>query len=62
MYNSQAELGTANEAIANRNTALQDAVYALRSETQAAFDESKELQARWTQLDREQKEVYQVHP
>lgn len=60
IYKSHAELGTANEAIAQRNLALQDAVYALRSDTQAAFDDSKQLQAKWLQLEREQKEVFQV--
>lgn len=39
---------------------MQDDLYRLRSETQAAFDEAQMLQARWRELDREQKELYQV--
>jgi hypothetical protein len=82
LYQSQAELGLANETIASalasstfsscpshakmpdQNIALQDALYKLRSETKDAFDEAKALEARWTELQREQKEVYQVlhHP
>jgi hypothetical protein len=82
LYQSQTELGLANETIASaltsstfgsypshaktldQNLALQDALYRLRSETKDAFDEAKSLEARWTELQREQKEVYQVlhHP
>jgi len=43
-----------------QNLALQDELYKLRSETKDAFDEAKALEARWTELQREQKEVYQV--
>ena len=39
---------------------MQDGLYRLRSETQAAFDEAKSLEARWKNLEREQKDVYQV--
>jgi len=59
MFQGQSELGMANESIAKRNLALQDDLYRLRSETQAAFDEARGLQARWKELDREQKELYQ---
>ncbi|KDQ19774.1 hypothetical protein BOTBODRAFT_152274 [Botryobasidium botryosum FD-172 SS1] len=60
MFQGQSELGMANESIARRNLALQDDLYRLRSETQAAFDEAQMLQARWRELDREQKELYQA--
>ena len=78
LYQSQGELGLANETIASalasstfgsylshaktsdQNLALQDELYRLRSETKNAFDEAKALEARWTELQREQKEVYQV--
>jgi ESCRT-I complex subunit VPS37 len=43
-----------------QNLALQDELYKLRTETKDAFDEAKALEARWTELQREQKEVYQV--
>lgn len=39
---------------------LQDSLYRLRAETKDAFDEAKALEARWKDLEREQKEVYQV--
>ncbi|KAI0304265.1 hypothetical protein B0F90DRAFT_1704109 [Multifurca ochricompacta] len=57
---SQADLGFANETIANQNLTLQDELYRLRSETKDAFDEAKSLEARWVDLQREQREVYQV--
>ena len=44
----------------DQSLALQDELYNLRSETKDAFDEAKALEARWTELQREQKEVYQV--
>ena len=44
----------------DQNLALQDELYRLRSEARGAFDEAKALGARWTELQREQKEVYQV--
>jgi len=59
MFQGQSELGMANESIAKRNLALQDDLYRMRSETQDAFDEARSLQARWRELDREQKELYQ---
>ena len=43
-----------------QNLALQDELYKLRTETKDAFDEAKASEARWTELQREQKEVYQV--
>ena len=42
------------------NLALQQRLYDLRSETKDAFDEAKRLEARWKELEKEQKEVYQV--
>ncbi|KAJ7695659.1 hypothetical protein B0H17DRAFT_1055072 [Mycena rosella] len=59
MYQSQAELGMANESIAKHNLALQEPLYRLRAETQEAFDDAKNLEARWKDVDREQREVYQ---
>ncbi|KAJ6477337.1 hypothetical protein C8R47DRAFT_646575 [Mycena vitilis] len=59
MYQSQAELGMANESIAKHNLALQEPLYKLRAETQAAFDDAKNLEARWKDVEREQREVYQ---
>ncbi|KAI0043181.1 hypothetical protein FA95DRAFT_1499005 [Auriscalpium vulgare] len=59
LYQGQAELGNANESIANHNLALQDDLYRLRSETKDAFEEAKNLEARWAELQKEQKEVYQ---
>jgi hypothetical protein len=44
----------------DQNLALQNDLYRLRSETKDAFDEAKALEARWAELQREQKEVYQV--
>ena len=44
----------------DQNLALQEGLYRLRSETKDAFDEATALGARWTELQREQKEVYQV--
>ena len=48
--------------IAENNLALQSDLYQLRSETKDAFDEAKSLQARWKELEKEQREVYQVCP
>jgi len=59
LYESQGELGLANESIAQTNLNLQDSLYALREDTKAAFDEAKALEARWKEIDREQKELYQ---
>ncbi|KAF8133774.1 hypothetical protein EV363DRAFT_933467 [Boletus edulis] len=59
LYQSQTELGMANEAIAQSNLALQDRLYQLRSDTKDAFDEAKSLEVRWKEVEREQKEVYQ---
>ena len=44
----------------DNNLALQQRLYELRSETKEAFDEAKRLEARWKELEKEQKEVYQV--
>jgi len=76
LYRAQAELGMANEAIARmldlldcmspthlsseNNLSFQQQLYDLRSETKAAFDDAKALEARWKELEKEQKEVYQV--
>ncbi|KAE9391029.1 hypothetical protein BT96DRAFT_832585 [Gymnopus androsaceus JB14] len=59
MYAAQAELGNANESIANNNLASQERLYRLRSETQDAFNEAKLLEARWKELEKEQRDVYQ---
>ncbi|KAI0087832.1 hypothetical protein BDY19DRAFT_1010730 [Irpex rosettiformis] len=59
LYQRQAELGLANESIAKNNIALQDSLYQLRNDTKQAFDQAKQLEARWKELEREQKEVYQ---
>ncbi|ETW81694.1 hypothetical protein HETIRDRAFT_318186 [Heterobasidion irregulare TC 32-1] len=59
LYRAQAELGLANESIAKQNLSVQDEVYRMRSETKDAFDEAKALEARWAELEREQKEVFQ---
>ncbi|KAF7365107.1 Vacuolar protein-sorting-associated protein 37 1 [Mycena venus] len=59
MYQSQAELGMANESIAKHNFELQEPLYRLRTETQEAFDDAKNLEARWKDVEREQREVYQ---
>ena len=42
------------------NLALQQRLYDLRTETKDAFDEAKSLETRWKELDKEQKEVFQV--
>lgn len=39
---------------------LQESLYRLRGETQDAFNEAKALEGRWKELEREQREVYQV--
>ncbi|KAG6326405.1 hypothetical protein ID866_12684, partial [Astraeus odoratus] len=41
------------------NLSLQDSLYQLRSEAKEAFDEAKALEARWKEVEREQKELYQ---
>ncbi|TFY83105.1 hypothetical protein EWM64_g912 [Hericium alpestre] len=60
LYQGQAELGLANESIAKQNLAMQEDLYKLRAETKDAFDEAKALEARWAELEREQKEAYQA--
>ena len=42
------------------NLALQESLYKLRSDTKDAFDEAKRLEARWKEIEREQRELYQV--
>ncbi|KAF7291553.1 Phosphatidylglycerol specific phospholipase C [Mycena chlorophos] len=59
LYQSQAELGMANESIAKRNLSLQEPLYKLRAETKEAFDDAKDLEARWKVVERDQREVYQ---
>ncbi|KAJ3561749.1 hypothetical protein NP233_g10004 [Leucocoprinus birnbaumii] len=59
LYKSQAELGYANETIAQNNLTLQQQLYNLRSETKDAFDDAKRLEARWKELEKEQRDVYQ---
>jgi len=48
-----------DDSLANALT-LQDTLYTLRSETQDAFDEAKSLEVRWKELEKEQRDVYQV--
>ncbi|OSX57254.1 hypothetical protein POSPLADRAFT_1157774 [Postia placenta MAD-698-R-SB12] len=59
LYRAQAELGNANETIAKNNLALQESLYQLRSETEEAFNEARDLEAKWKEVEKEQKEVYQ---
>jgi len=59
LYQSQTELGMANAAIAQTNLSLQDRLYQLRSETKDAFDQAKSREARWKEVEREQKDAYQ---
>jgi hypothetical protein len=42
------------------NLSLQNDLYKLRSDTKTVFDEAKALEARWAELQREQKDLYQV--
>ena len=42
------------------NLTYQDDLYKLRSETQEAFERAKSLEARWKEIEKEQREVYQV--
>ncbi|TFK52593.1 hypothetical protein OE88DRAFT_1734565 [Heliocybe sulcata] len=59
LYQAQAELGSANETIAKNNLALQESLYKLRSDTKAAFDDARALEARSKELEREQRDMYQ---
>ncbi|KAF7314442.1 Vacuolar protein-sorting-associated protein 37 1 [Mycena kentingensis (nom. inval.)] len=59
MYQTQAELGMANESLAKRNLSLQEPLYKLRAETKEAFEDAKNLEARWKAVERDQREVYQ---
>lgn len=59
LMQAQSELGMANQSIAENNLSLQPQLYALRAETQKAFDEAKALETRWKELEKEQKELYQ---
>ncbi|KAI0333778.1 hypothetical protein GY45DRAFT_1244029 [Cubamyces sp. BRFM 1775] len=59
LYQGQSELGSANESIATHNLTYQDDLYKLRSETQEAFERAKSLEARWKEIEKEQREVYQ---
>jgi len=52
--------GHPHHSIVENNLALQQRLYDLRTETKDAFDEAKSLEARWKELDKEQKEVFQV--
>lgn len=51
---------TDSNPFTENNLALQQRLYDLRSETKDAFDEAKRLESRWKELEKEQKEVYQV--
>ncbi|KAH9924285.1 uncharacterized protein BXZ73DRAFT_50508 [Epithele typhae] len=59
LYQGQMELAMANETIAKNNTALQEPLYQLRGQTQEAFDRAKGLEARWKEVEKEQRDVYQ---
>jgi Modifier of rudimentary (Mod(r)) protein len=48
------------DSLPEHNLALEDDLYKLRSDTKDAFDEAKALEARWKEVEREQREVYQV--
>lgn len=39
---------------------MQENLYKLRSETKEAFDKAKSLEARWKEIEKEQRDVYQV--
>ena len=39
---------------------MQDDLFKLRGETQTVYNDAKTLEARWAELQREQKELYQV--
>lgn len=47
-------------SVLENNLALQEPLYQLRSDTKDAFDEAKRLEARLKELDREQRDLYQV--
>lgn len=47
------------EGLAQANTAQQDSLYQLRAKTQESFDQAKALEARWKELEKEQRDVYQ---
>ncbi|PAV17130.1 glycoside hydrolase family 61 [Pyrrhoderma noxium] len=59
MLRNQIELGMANEELARNNLAMQENLYKLRSETKEAFDKAKSLEARWKEIEKEQRDVYQ---
>ncbi|GJJ15554.1 hypothetical protein Clacol_009832 [Clathrus columnatus] len=60
LIQARSELGMANESIASELIAcIEDQLYALRTETQQAFNEAKSLEARWKELEKEQRELYQ---
>ena len=46
--------------VLEHNLTLQEPLYQLRSDTKDAFDEAKRLEARWKEVEREQRDVYQV--
>ncbi|THH09844.1 hypothetical protein EW145_g1744 [Phellinidium pouzarii] len=60
MLQSQVEIGMANEELARNNLAMQEQLYLLRAETKDAFDQAKMAEARWREVEKEQREVYQV--
>lgn len=45
---------------AENNLAIQEDLYKLRRETQEAFNDAKALEGRWAELEKEQRDVYQV--
>ncbi|KAH8114759.1 hypothetical protein DFH11DRAFT_1726760 [Phellopilus nigrolimitatus] len=59
MFHAQVELGMANEELARNNLAMQEQLYQLRTESKDAFDQAKAMEARWREIEKQQKEVYQ---
>ncbi|KAL1744437.1 hypothetical protein HDZ31DRAFT_82698 [Schizophyllum fasciatum] len=62
MSSEEAAASADVEALAQRseaNIAQQEPLYQLRSETQESFTQAKALEARWKELEKEQRDVYQ---
>ncbi|KAI5896788.1 uncharacterized protein SCHCODRAFT_01170835 [Schizophyllum commune H4-8] len=61
LLDQQAAMSAEVEALARMwaNTAQQEPLYQLRSETQESFSQAKALEARWKELEKEQRDVYQ---
>ncbi|KAL1715956.1 hypothetical protein EV715DRAFT_275397 [Schizophyllum commune] len=61
LLDQQAAMSAEVEALARTwaNTAQQEPLYQLRAETQESFTQAKALEARWKELEKEQRDVYQ---